>query len=93
VKAPADVGISPQFQDEIYTGLADMPGCNCIPGDPSLRAHMRSRFVQDDKGFKVNRGIGILRNFRKVAPGPAIFYPFIASILLTPPHAQDSLLM
>ena len=38
-----------------FTKACGSVDCSKRPGDPSLRAHMRSRCVQDDKGFRATR--------------------------------------
>ncbi len=52
VKDPEDAGTTSAFTD-LRKLIPTQQGIPDVRGDPSLRAHMRSRCVQDDKGRKV----------------------------------------
>src|SRR5258708_8871242 len=52
VKDPEDAGTTSAFTD-LRKLIPTQQGIPDVRGDPSLRPHMRSRCVQDDKGRKV----------------------------------------
>src|SRR6267378_7527548 len=73
---------------ELYAGRR-CTGCFIHPRDPSLRAHMRSRFSQDDKGFRktyTSEAVFLLQDLPHIQSGSTVAVP-TSSVASSPSSA------